>query len=60
MCKYCDDEEVNKVKLDNENYDSDGVYIDGCSIEISVCHETAYFTANYCPVCGRNLKETDK
>lgn len=57
MCEYCDTEKVKKVILDNESCESDGVYIDGSNIEVSVSYETAYFTANYCFMCGRNLKE---
>lgn len=57
MCEYCDDDKETKIPLLNDCCDSDGVYIDGREVEVSVSYEQGYFNINYCPMCGRNLKE---
>ncbi|UDM74973.1 hypothetical protein [Vagococcus fluvialis] len=58
MCEYCDEEyHAKKIYLENEYCHGDGAWVDGNQMEVGISHETAYFKINYCPMCGRNIKE---
>lgn len=69
MCEYCNKKVRNKKIQDIDNDEEDGMFIvfldePYLNVELDATDQDGYkandfFRVNYCPMCGRKLKEGD-